>query len=117
MEDLLIREIDRIGEMMLKIAQRLGLFSKSLPNYTLDDIKAESEKIELPFSIEKVLEQDNPVLYLVEKEKISDNALETFVDILFHSDMEETRKNSILDDAVTYLDSKGNFSFRLHSYK
>ena len=110
-----MREIDRIGEMMLQIARRLGLFSKALPNYTLNDVKKESVTAELPFSIEKVLEQENPVSYLVEKEKISDNALETFVDILFHSDMEESKKKAILADAITYLDSKGSFSFKLHS--
>ena len=110
-----MREIDRIGEMMLQIARRLGLFSKALPNYTLNDVKKESVTAELPFSIEKVLEQENPVSYLVEKEKISDNALETFVDILFHSDMEESKKKAILADAITYLDNKGSFSFKLHS--
>lgn len=115
MEDILMREIDRIGEMMLQIARRLGLFSKALPNYTLNDVKKESVTAELPFSIEKVLEQENPVSYLVEKEKISDNALETFVDILFHSDMEESKKKAILADAITYLDSNGSFSFKLHS--
>jgi hypothetical protein len=115
MEDIIMREIDHIGEMMLQIARRLGLFSKALPNYTLNDVKKESVAAELPFSIDKILEQEHPVLYLVEKEKISDNALETFVDILIHSDMEESKKKAILADAITYLDSKGSFSFKLHS--
>ena len=117
MEDLLMREIDRIGEMMLQIARRLGLFSKALPDYSLNDVKTESVKVELPFSIEDVLAQENTVLYLVEKEKISNNALETFIDIIFHSDMEEKRKNELLEEAISYLDNKGFISFKLHSLR
>ena len=62
-----------------------------------------------------VLQQENPVWYLVENQKISDHGLETFIDIIFHSDMEEDRKVALLNDAIAYLDGKGNFSFKLHS--
>jgi hypothetical protein len=51
----------------------------------------------------------------VEELKLSDTALESFIDIIFHSDLCEERKNALLGDALTYLGSKGNFSFRLHS--
>ena len=74
MEDFILREIDRLGEMLL-----------------------------------------NPVWYLVETEKISDHGLETFIDILFHSDLDEERKTALLDDALSYLDGKGYYSFKLHS--
>lgn len=51
----------------------------------------------------------------MEKEKLSDHGLETMIDILFHSDMEEDRKAALLKDALAYLDGKGYFSFRLHA--
>ena len=47
--------------------------------------------------------------------KISDHGLETFIDILFHSDLEDDRKAALLQDALAYLDGKGYYSFRLHS--
>lgn len=37
MEDYIIREIDRIGEMLLKIARKLGLLDGSTQDYTLAD--------------------------------------------------------------------------------
>ena len=37
------------------------------------------------------------------------------IDIIFHSDLDEDRKQALLGDALAYLDGKGYFSFRLHS--
>ena len=51
----------------------------------------------------------------METEKISDHGLETFIEILFHSDLDEDRKAAILHDALSYLDGKGLFSFKLHA--
>ena len=76
MEDYLIREIDRIGELLAK---------------------------------------DAAVLYLVENEHITEKGLEAFTEIIFHSDCEDAKKSVILKDATQYLDSKGYYSFRLHS--
>ena len=70
MEDFILREIDRLGEMLLLIARKLGL---------------------------------------------SDRGLETLMDILFHSDLDEARRNALLKDVLAYLDGKGCYSFRLHS--
>jgi hypothetical protein len=53
---------------------------------------------------------------LVENEHLSDKALESFVDILFNSDLDEERKRALLSDALAYLDGKGYYSFTLHSY-
>lgn len=75
-EDLLIREIDRLGEMLALIAKKLGL---------------------------------------METEKLSDRGLESFIDILFHSDLEESLKASLLNEATAFLDGKGYHSFLLHS--
>lgn len=115
MEDFILREIDKIGQMLTQIAKRLGLFESHTPEYTLSDVTREFNDGNLPFNLDAVLQLENPVLYLVEEMKLSDAALETFVEIIFHSDLCEERKNALLKDALTYLGSKGNFSFRLHS--
>ena len=115
MEDFLIREIDRLGDMLMLIARRLGLIDLDSPDYTLSDVKDEFEKNFVPLDLDTVLQQKNPIWYLVEKEKMTEQALETFIDILFHSDLDESVKTALLDDALSYLDSKGYFSFKLHS--
>ncbi len=115
MEDFILREIDRLGEMLLMIARKLGLLDGATPDYTLTDVKAEFDKSSLPFDLDTVLQQENPVWYLVETEKLSDHGLETFIEILFHSDLDEGVKTALLADALAYLDGKGSFSFKLHS--
>ena len=117
MEDYIIREIDRIGEMLLLIARRLGLFDDDMPDYSLAEVKDEFGKAGCPIDLDLLLRQDNPVLYLVEEEKLSDHGLETMIDIIFHSDLDEPRKQALLNDALAYLDGKGYFSFRLQSLK
>ena len=116
MEDYILREIDRLGEMLLMIARRLGLLDGNKPDYSLTDIKDEFGMAGCPIDLEMLLQQENPVRYLVETEKISDHGLETFIDIIFHSDLDEDRKQALLSDALAYLDGKGYFSFRLHSF-
>ena len=115
MEDILLREIDRIGEMMLMIARRLGLFGGKKPDYSISNVKEEISKASLEIDLESVLKQENPVCYLVEEKKFSDRALETFMEILFYSDIEESKKRALLSDTLTYLDGKGYVSFKLHS--
>ena len=115
MEDSLIREIDRLGEMLMLIARKLGLLDSDTPDYTLSDVKDEFGKAACPLDLDQLLQQENPVWYLVEKEKLSDHGLETMIDIIFHSDLDEDRKQALLGDALAYLDGKGYFSFRLHS--
>ena len=115
MEDYIIREIDRLGEMLLLIARKLGLLDGDTPDYSLTDVKDEFGKAGCPIDLDKLLRQGNPVWYLVEEEKLSDHGLETMIDIIFHSDLDETRKTALLQDALAYLDGKGYLSFRLHS--
>lgn len=115
MEDYILREIDRLGEMLLMIARRLGLLDGDKPDYSLADVKDEFGMAGCPIDLEMLLQQENPVRYIVEIEKISDHGLETFIDILFHSNLDEDRKQALLSDALAYLDGKGYFSFRLHS--
>ena len=115
MEDFILREIDRLGEMLLMIARKLGLLDGDTPDYSLTDVKEEFDKAECPIDLDALLQRDNPIWYLVEECKFSDQGLETFIDILFHSDLDEAKKQTLLGDALTYLDGKGYFSFRLHS--
>ena len=115
MEDFILREIDRIGELLLQIAIRLGLFKDGDPQCTLADVKAEFGKEEIDYNLDEILSQENPIAYLVEQKGISDKCLELLTDILVHSDIDDARKNSILDDALRYLDHRGYYSFRLHS--
>lgn len=115
MEDFILREIDRLGEMLLMIARKLGLLDGDTPDYSLADVKDEFGIAGCPIDLEMLLQQENPVRYLVEKEKLSDLGLETMIDIIFHSDLDEDRKLALLSDALAYLDGKGYFSFRLHS--
>ena len=115
LEEFILREIDRLGEMLLIIARKLGLQEDVMPDYSLLDVKDEFDKAVCPINLDALLEQENPVWYLVETEKISDHGLETFIEILFHSDLDEDRKAAILHDALAYLDGKGFFSFKLHA--
>ena len=115
MEDYILREIDRLGEMLLLIARKLGLLDGDKPDYSLTDVKDEFGMAGCPIDLEMLLHQENPVRYLVETGKISDHGLETVIDILFHSDLEDDRKAALLQDALAYLDGKGYYSFRLHS--
>lgn len=117
MEDFIIREIDRLGEMLQLVARKLGLLDGDTPDYSLTDVKDEFDKAGCPIDLEALLQQDNPVLYLVEKEKLSDHALETMIDIIFHSNLDEESKQALLNDALAYLDGKGFFSFRLQSLR
>lgn len=117
MEDFILREIDRLGQMLLLIARRLGLFDSSTHDYTLADVKDEFEKVNFPLDLDEILQMDNPIWYLVENEKLGNHGLETFIDILYHSDMDEAKKDALLEDAVAYLNGKGFFSFKLHSLR
>ena len=115
MEDYLIREIDKIGELLMHVARRLGLVGEESPKYSVEDVKAEFGKAGLPLELDAVLREPNPVRYLVETVQLSDLGLESFIDIVFHSDLDEPVKQALLADALAWLDSKGYYSFRLHS--
>ena len=60
MEDFILREIDRLGEMLLMIARKLGLLDGGTPDFTLTDVKDEFGKASLPFDLDTVLQQENP---------------------------------------------------------
>lgn len=115
MEDFIIREIDRMGEMLMKIARRLGLIGDNVPDYSLATVKEEFDKASIHLDLDSIQQHENPVRYLVENENLSVQGLETFIEIVFHSDLDEDRKTALLEDALTFLDGKGYYSFKLHS--
>ena len=116
MEDFILREIDKIGQMLAHIARRLGLLKGEKPDYSLGDVKSEFTRANCPIDIDTVLKQENPILYLTENEKLTEQALESFIEILFYSDIDESKKQTLLKDAINYLDNKGYISFKLHSF-
>ena len=67
MEDYIIREIDRLGEMLLLIARKLGLLDGDTPDYSLTDVKDKFGKAGCPIDLDKLLRQGNPVWYLVKR--------------------------------------------------
>ena len=117
MQDFILREIDRLGEMLALIAKRLGLMGGGTVDYTIADVKEEFSLEGFPVDLDEILRHENPVWFLVEEMKLSDQALESFIEILFHSDLEEAVKNGMLDAALAYFAGKGYFSFRLYGLK
>ena len=116
MEDFILREIDRLGEMLMMIARRLGLMGDNVTNYSITEVKEEFDKSGIPLNLDSILQHENPVWELVERHKLSDHGLETFIEIIFHSNIDENKKKALLEDALAYLDGKGYFSFKLHSF-
>ena len=117
MQDFILKEIDRLGEMLALIAKRLGLMGGGTVDYTVEDVKEEFSLEGFPVDLDEILSHENPVWFLVEEMKLSDQALESFIDILFHSDLDDAVKNGMLDAALAYFAGKGYFSFRLYGLK
>ena len=53
MEDFILKEIDKLGEMLRMIARKLGLLDGTAPDYTLDDVKDEIGKSDLPSDLDE----------------------------------------------------------------
>ena len=118
MEDFILREIDKIGELLFHLARKLGLYKEDIPQYTVADVQSEFKQAQLDIDLDAIVNQEYPISYLVEQEKVTLKALEALADIIYHSDgIDPKKKQEILNDAVTYLDSKGYISFRLHSFQ
>ena len=117
MEDYILKEIDKIGLILQKIAIKLKIMdeNKSSAGCTMIDIKAAFTEYGLNFDPAAVLSEKHPVSFLVDTLHLSDEALELFVLTMLHSDIPEASKQRLLSDAITYLDSKDTYSFSLHS--
>lgn len=115
MADYITREIDKIGQMLLLVAKKLGLFSQEIRDFSIDEVQMGLREHGMDIDLRSVITRENPVAFLVEQLKFSCQAVETFTELVMHSDVEEPVKRSFLEDAVGYLDHQGYFSFSLHS--
>lgn len=116
MEDYVKRQIDLIGQMLLALAKKLGLVDGDVANYTIQSVQDEIRENGFNMDIERALSEEHPIAYLVSSLQLSNEAIETFTEIVMNSDADYEVKQRLLRDAVNYLDSKGYFSFSLHSY-
>jgi len=116
MEDYVKRQIDMIGQMLLALAKKLGLVDGNVANYTMQSVQDEIKESGFNMEIERALSEEHPVAYLVESLQLSNEAIETFAEIVMNSDADGQVKQRLLNDAIDYLDNKGYFSFFLHSY-
>ena len=116
MEDFILKEIDKIGELVAGIASKMGIYKENIPDYTIADVQSEFAANKTGIDLDAIVKQQYPISYLVEQEKVTLKALETITDIIYHSDIDGKKKKEILNDALTYLDSNGYISFRLHSF-
>ena len=51
MEDYILREIDRIGEMLMKLARKMGLFLDEVPDYSITDVQKELDRADGSLSV------------------------------------------------------------------
>lgn len=79
------------------------MFLDDVPDYSLAEVKEEFRKNGCPIDMDVLFQQEAPVRYLVEQEKLSDQGLETMVDIIFHSDLDDAKKEALLNDALASL--------------
>jgi len=115
MEDYLIREIDRIGEMMVEIARRLGILSNTASRINQVKLKDSFADMKLELNLDEIIKMEFPIQYLVEEQNFTDNAIEGFTNLIAHSDFDQNAVRNLLNDAITYLDGRGYYSFLLHS--
>ena len=115
MEDYILREIDKLYNVLMLMAQKLGLWSGGTECCTVADLKDEMTATDINIDLEALLQRDNPIAYLVEEKHLSDKSLELFVDLLFHTDLDESKKSALLKDTIAYLESRNYISFRLYS--
>ena len=115
MEDFILREIDRLYDVLMLMAQKLGLWNGKLEKYGIADLKREFEDAKVSVDLDELLKMENPVWYLVNEEHLSDKSLEIFIDILYHTDLDASVKTALLNDTLAYFEHKKYVSFRLYS--
>jgi len=105
-----------IGQMLMALAKKLGLIDGDAADYTLQSVQDEFKESGFNIDIDRALSEERPIAYLVESFQLSNESIEMFTEIVMHSDADDEVKQRLLNDAINYLDSKGHFSFSLHSY-
>lgn len=115
MEDYLIREIDKIGEMLALIASKLGLGTSAIQS----DALAGQLNVELLQSLDidiyEILSKDNPLEYLVSEKGFSDRNLESLAMMMYQAIPSSSSLDAFIKNTAEYLNHKGVFSFALHS--
>jgi hypothetical protein len=115
MEDYLIREIDRIGEMLAYIASKLGLGSMPEQSEVLGrQLNSELVKA-LDIDYEVLLAMSAPIEYLVVEKCFTNANLEELAVMMYRALPASDKLNGFLSDVTAYLDHQGVFSFVLHS--
>lgn len=116
MEDYILKQIDMIGQMLRYLARKLHLFDGNVSDVPIEIVQNEIERDGLGIDVKDIIIHENPVVYLAEELKFSDEAIETFAGIAMHTDIPQDIKDRILDDTIEYLSNKGFFSFLLQSF-
>lgn len=114
MEDFLMKEIDKISEMLGLIATKLGLESLTIPSEELTQQLNAELAASFDIDIHQLLEMSNPLEYLSER-GFSDNAIELLAIMLYQAIPQTEVLNRLIKNVVDYLDNNGYISFMLHS--
>ena len=115
MEDYLIREIDKIGEMLALIASKLGLGTYAFPTDQLA-VQMNTELVnDLDVDIYELLAKDNPLEYLVSERGFNDRNLESLAMMMYQAIPASDALDAFIKNTAEYLNHKGVFSFALHS--
>ena len=115
MEDYLIREIDKIGEMLALIASKLGLGTFAFQSDALAG-QLNSEMVQgLDIDIYELLAKDNPLEYLVSERGFNDRNLESLAMMMYQAIPASDALDAFIKNTAEYLNHKGVFSFAMHS--
>ena len=115
MEDYIIREIDKIGDVLALIASKLGLGTYAFPTDQLA-VQMNTELVnDLDVDIYELLSKDNPLEYLVSEKGFSDRNLESLAVMMYQAGPTSDTLETFIKSTAAYLNQKGVFSFALHS--
>lgn len=115
MEDYLIKEIDKIGEMLALIATRLGLGSYAVQSESLAQQMNTELTNHLNINVHELLAMSDPLEFLISERGFNDRNIESLALMMYQTIPSSDRLNAFLKGTTDYLDHKGLFSFSLHS--
>lgn len=117
MADYILKQIDMIGQLLRALAKKLGIGGDDTPDYDLETIKQKAQELDSMIDFNEIIAANNPALYMTNSLGYTDDAIETFAEIIMNSKADEATKAKVLDSVLVYLDNKGQFSFSLHAFK